>query len=40
MFFGFKTIAFELAAVNSPYYYENFGSWQSMCEQAVAKSQI
>ena len=27
MFLVFKTIAFELVAVNSPYYYENTRSW-------------
>ena len=27
----FQIIAFQLVAVNSPYYYENTHSWQSMC---------
>ena len=27
----FQIIAFELVAVNSPYYYENSRSWQSTC---------
>ena len=28
MFLGFRIIASELVAVNSPYYYENTRSWQ------------
>ena len=39
-FLVFQIIAFELVAVNSPYYYENTRSRQSMCYQAVLKSQI
>ena len=40
MFLFFQIIAFELVAVNSPYYYENTLTWQSTCSQAVLKSQI
>ena len=32
MFFVFQIIAFELVAVNYPYYYENTRHWQSTCE--------
>ena len=36
----FYIIGFELVTVNSLYYDQNTRSWQSMCQQAVLKSQI
>ena len=40
MFLVFKIILFQLVAINSPYYYQNTRSCQSMRYQAVLKSQI